>query len=170
MSQTRWFFTKKRRADRFQVDGVPVAQGITHALRAPQQTTLQALHAAEGLYAWYVLDHADGRMYLHGFDATETLLKYVQEVTFYLAPMLNDENTSVHNRLAHKAVMIADQINTTRDRTNSTPAKIHQIALCTKQALKSYNDTLESPAVLPDFDEILNNTLFDHMIRSTQAK
>ena len=167
MNQTRWFFTKKRRADRFQVDGVPVAQGITHALRAPQQTTLQALHAAEGLYAWYVVDHADGRMYLHGFDATEALLKYVQEIGFYLTRPKTDDET--YTRLALKAVTIADQINTTRDRTNSTPAKIHQIALCAKQALKSYNDTLESPAVLPDFDEILSSTLFDHMIKSTNT-
>jgi|GEM_PF-3138350 len=192
----KWTFTKKRRADRFQSGGVTVSQGVIHRLRLTPHTTLQALHAAEGLHAWQVTDKKAEphtyRIYLHGFDGTAALLDFAEQIARYvvkLAPKGTSESTleelktliqlvysmeskslkGHYQRQALRAILSVRQINTTRDRNNQTPRLIHQAALCAKLALQAHNETLAEPRALPDFNLILEATLLDHMMRGPQT-
>ena len=189
---TAWFFTKKRKADRFQVDGIPVAQGVTHRLKVPHRTTLQALHMAEGLYAWKIHDtdlpdSYTQRVYLHGFDATPALMAFADQIKHYISTLVPEgisaesseielrnilkmvyslESTTTqhaYERMAIQSLYNLSQVNTIRDRNNQTPRHIHQAANAAKIGIKLYISTLDHELTPPDFNKILDSYLVDHM-------
>jgi len=186
---TAWFFTKKRKADRFQVDGVPVAQGVTHRLKVPHRTTLEALHMAEGLYAWKIhdtvlLDGYTQRVYLHGFDATPALMAFADQIKLFVKRLSPTDETSEaglsnilkmvysqkgtttqhdYERMVIQCLYNLSRINTVRDRNNQTPRLIHQAANAAKLGIKLYISTLDYELTPPDFNKLLDSYLVDHM-------